>query len=537
MKARIVQDDDIPSSMLELDEYLNQQPESSETVPRLSPEDEEELFKEYPMLRSLHDKTSVKLHSGKIFTYNDGSRAFSRLYHLLKPRYPNPYWLAAISLSVYFLARWCIRTIRSQYTISQIIATVLTVESFLVCVVAVAVPLLFTSFVVTAQKDKPSIDCITRMLVMYSLSVLLLAPVAGTASTGNITLALNCGIIVRGGMLTPALWYWEDLCDEHKFGITVLFDLFRWWRLLVTATVLIPGIIIRVLGLNNTLPFKDAFHSNADLLRRRIGSRFPTACSLFNDPRGLYFLSAIFLMAAGSYLIYLIVFAVDFFKVRDHRKSKTVLSKLFVSKGIFQPDVHPEEIKGKLSAEDPSQAYLPAPAMLLKSQDRLFDPDSRFLATEDSLPIFTLLDKEEEILRKEGAKEWIKPRDEQLPVTENYSEEQRAMDGLANWARPMEASEADQSFEEFFETIDESQYGYDPDSEEWVVKNSDLFQRQSSEPQSEFEDGAEEQRIDDNLSRFATSPEMQPFLKKYIQDFDRKSRNDDDDDDDSVVFV
>lgn len=531
MKIRSIQDDDVPPIILKLDDYLDQQSKSTDGLPKLSPEFEEEILQEHSMLRPFHDCTSVRLSNGRVFSYDDNSPVFSRLYCLLQPRYPNPYLLAVISVSLYFAARACIRMIQARCTTSQIIASIVRVESFLVCILAVAIPLLLTSYVVATQRHEPSADCVTRMLVMYCLSAAILAPIAGVASTGNITLALNCGIFVRCGMLAPALWYWKDLCGEQALGISTLSRLFQAWRTIVTLTVLIPGIAIRVLGLANTLPFNIALFTNADTLRRRIGSRFPVACSLFNDPRGLYFLSALFFIAAGSYLVYLVVFALDFCRVRDHRKSKTILSQLLINKGVFQPDIHPIEIEGKLSARDPSGAYLPSPTMLLKSKDSVFDPDSRFLSSETSLPIFALLDNEEEVLRQEGAKEWIKTRDEQLPVTEDYSEKQRSIDSLLNWARPLEGSEAEQSFEEFFDTIDDSQYQYDHDSEEWVLKNRELFQRPpAQEPPIISEDDAkEDQRINDNLTRFATSSEMQPFLKKYIEDFDNGIRDDDDD--------
>lgn len=535
-----VQDDEVPSFIQKMDDYLNQQDDSSEGLPELDPKIEEELFKEFPMLRTLHERTSVRLHNGKTLNCDDDSRVFSKLYLLLKPRYPNPYLLAGISLFLYFAIRASIRTVRARYSILQIVTCIVTVESFLVCILAVAIPLVLTLYVVATQRDKPAADCITRMLVMYCLSAVMLAPVAGTASTGNITLALNCGIVVRSAMLAPTLWYWKDLCKEQMLGTSILSRIFQSWRMLVTITVLIPGIIIRVLGLANTLPFNISLYTSADTLRRRMGSRFPVACSLFNDPRGLYFLSGLFFIAAGSYLIYLVVFALDFLRVRNHRSSKTILSQLLKSRGVFQPDIHPMEIEGKLSAQNLSGAYIPSPAMLLKPKDRLLDPDSRFLSTETSLPIFALLDNEEEILRSEGAKEWIKSRERQLPITEDYSETQRALDSLYNWARPLEGSEAEQSFEEFFDTIDDSQYQYDHDSGEWILKNQELFREPPSyeSPIISEDDMKEDQRINDNLTQFATSSEMQPFLKKYIEDFDSGIRDDEDDDEDNTpIYV
>lgn len=532
-------DEDIPEPIKDLNRLYKELSDSEKTIPDLAPDVEENFLNQFPQLRRLHEQKEVRLHNGRVFHCDDDAPVFSKLYQLLRPRYPNPLLISVGAVSIYFATRAGIRLIRSKFSLQQIVTAIVSVETFLVPIFAVAIPVLFTLYMVTVERGNALVDCTTRMLVMYSLSVTVLAPIAGAAATGNMALALICGVIGRVGMLIPALWFWEDLCSEQMFGSTKTCVFFQWWRVLVTAIVLLPGIILRVLSLGDILPFGPAFQTNAEAIRRRIGSRFPIALSLFNDPRGLFFLSALMLIFVGAYLVYLVVFPLDLLQMREHRKSKTILSRLFVEKGVFQPDEHPEEIEGKLSLGDSSKTYMPSSAMFLKLTDQNLELDSRYLSSEVSLPIFALLDNEDDILRREGAAEWIKSREEQLSVTEDYSEEQRALDALDNWSRPLRDDESEQSFEEFFDTIDDSQYQYDSDAGEWVVKNSELFQQyrdQEDGSASSDDHGENEDEKNENIKKFAASVEMEPFLKRYIEDYDN-SLHDDDSDDGSQIYV
>lgn len=512
----------------------------------LSSEDEEALFKEFPALRELATKMDTEMSKGD-YDANDW-RIWTWAYNYLCPWYPSRFLQLSFIALIYYVVRRSIRAIQARFTVSQIVTAVVAAEGAITPVLGVFFPVLITLYLLLKHRRNVIFDGVTRIMVMFTLSSFALLPVAAICSTGNVGAALYCGIFVRIVMMSMSLWYWGDLCFELLLSTSIVESLVRFWRWVVTVFIIIMGTTIRLLGISGIVPFKNTMGANAETLRLYLGKTFQTALSLCNDPRGLFFGATLLMVLISSYMVYLFIFALNFGQIHHHRNCQSWFLQFLINVGLFSPNVHPDALLHRISASDKSTSYVPSQTMLLRREDSVLDADSSFLSTDTVMPIFTYLEEEHEILAKEGAAEWIKPREEQLPVSETLSAEKRGIDALLNWAQPLKASEADMTFEEYFQTLQEDEYQYDPKSGNWIFDKESLGQLHTDGPvgkdkiEKENPDSHEtsstipDVSVDDStIVEFATSPEFQPFIKRFVEDSDE--HKDDSDDPQNIIFV
>lgn len=200
-------------------------------------------------------------------------------------------------------------------------------------------------------------------------------------------------------------------------------------------------------------------------------------------------------------------------------------------------------------------SFLPSRAMLLRPRVGV-SVDSSMLSNDPAtVPIFSLLEKEEEVMREEGIRQWIKPREEMF---QQGREKDSALQGLLNWARPMDERDADLTFEEYFQTLEDDEFEYDPSSGDWIfgekrnkndkdhpdtdsapdpVANNDLIKRvlETDDPDEiETEDLEAVIRQFGNVDMLDLTqhPLLDPALRQHIL-----NNQNPDDDDDPTVFV
>lgn len=558
---------DPPELISYLDELEKERREEieSEPVPELSKEVEEALFQKHPSIRQLSEEMSELMAKGDYDPNN--WHAYTWAYNYLIPWAPSRALQAAIALAVFWSTRKVVKIIRRLYSPEHIMTVMVRFDAVSTLLLAAVIPLTLTLYLITRKRGEPQYDGLTRTLVMFTLSSIPLLPIAAITSTANVSMALVCGIFVRLAMQLTSLWYWVDLRREVFISQTVVGNIIRPWRWLVALFVIAYGTVIRLTSLMDLYPFQTVMEKNADAIRISLGKRFPVALSLCNDPRGLFLGASLILIAVLCHMVYLVIFAVDFGRTQQkHRKLNSWLSHYMISRGIFQPNEHPQELLGKLSAVDKAVSYTPSSAMLLRREDSVLEVESRFISTEAAMPIFSYLDNEEEILKKEGASQWMKPNDELVPVSDQLSEEKRSLDGLLTWAQPLLSEETDLSFAEYFQTIQDGDYQYDNDSDSWVFNNDALL---GDSPDNGVEgdvegeaDGAKSSRPidadmdgdvtphedwlrmpelpvdDETIAKFITDPQYQPYIKKYMDEL-RELQKDDDTDTPSppTIFV
>lgn len=550
----------------ELDELERKRRENLDptATPAISKEAEEALFEAFPSIRQLAKDMEVAMQADDYDP--DDWRVFSWAYRYMAPWYPSRLLQAVMAAAIFWSSRTLMLTIRARFTTLQIATAIVTFDAFATAILAVALPLALTTYLMSRHRGNVRFDGLTRTLVMSSLSALPLLPITAVLSTGNTVIALLCGIFVRAGMMAMAMWYWLDLRREVFISSAPVAKLVRLWRRAVTLVVITGGSLFRIGCLTQKTPFVAIMLANAERMRLYLGKRFPIACSLCNDPRGLFLLTSLVLAAVVCHMMYLVIFGMDFGKTNEHRKLKSWLSSVFISKGIYQPNVHPDELLGRISAANKSISYTASRAMLLRHTDSVFEVDSGFLSTEAVMPIFSYLDKEDEILEKEGATQWMKPSEELVPISEKLSAEKRAKDGLKSWAQPLEKEEASLSFAEYFQTVSDDEYQYDGDSDSWIFNSAELGGPQpddggpspinataSGSPETEIATGEilgeaiahvedwtvmPEVPVDDaTIEKFVSSPEFEPFIERYLKEFQETYDKDDDGDDSSPIFA
>lgn len=519
---------------------------------------EEELFQTYPYLREVAAQVEAGIAKDN-YDPNDW-RDFTWLYYRLETWHPSRFLQLLAAVATYAAARRVVSIIRARYTVPQLIALFVSTEVFIVPILAFAIPFLLMAYVMYRHHGQPHSDGLTRNLVMYNLSALMLMPVAAMAATGNPVLSMTLGIWVRMGMQLPALWFWYDLYHEVRVSDRPFAYVFRAWRWLVTYLVLLPGILLRTLALSNRVPLTGMLVERATVLRLRIAKMFPVALSLFADPRGLFLAACLIASAVFVYMLHLVVYATPLFRIRNHRECNTWLTYALVQCKVILPNVHPEEARMKSTAPPNVKSYTPAAAMMLRYNDSVFELDSSFLTSEAIMPIFSYLEKEKEILKTEGATHWIKPRDEPAPDAGLVDELQLAKFALENWSRPLDSVEAEMNFTEYFQTINDDEYQYDPDSGNWVFDDEALANQMTDQPVNPVDNNAIDfntlERIgpegDDSIA-ISVPPELQPWLEKFAEqekqrtgmdpwlekfvDGDETHNEDDTDDPPVTVFV
>lgn len=517
----------VPEVITELDRLEFLRRENLSVRRNLPPDVKARLFREIPELADLEARMEKEM---ALPDYDpDDPRVYSWAYEKLRPWAPGPLLIfLATSLPVYAVRR-AHTIIRSHPTPITLALLLTRIDTILTLVLCVFLPIIVAALILRVR-NRVQVDGARRVLAMYAPTTLLLPSAAAMAATANATPALLVGVMARVCM-AMSLWFWQDLREEVCVGNAPGMRFLRLWRALLTFTVLIPGVLWRLLGLiaPNYLPLYDAVAGGAAKGRLWLGKSFPVSFSLCNDPRGLFLAGSLVALVAIAYLMYLIVFVSDFFNIREHRNSTSFFSQAMCAVGFYQPNVHPNDIIGKLSAPPATTSFLPSPAMMLRQNDDVFN-DSSLLSNEAAMPILAFLDKEEEIMANEGVTTWLPPRFEQVPLSDNLTREKRSKDALYTWARPMSKKEAEMSFEEYFDTLDDDEYTYDQETGNWVFKNAGVL----SEPNLNYDSTVDVSEIDINnipdgvgAVAFDVPPELQPWLERFINESDLDDEEED----------
>ncbi len=78
-------------------------------------------------------------------------------------------------------------------------------------------------------------------------------------------------------------------------------------------------------------------------------------------------------------------------------------------------------------------------------------------------------------MKEKHIKEWMPPRTQFVVPDDKLTERQIRFDSLHTWARPLTDEQKDMSFMQFFETLEEDEYYYDPESDQWSFSTDLLY--------------------------------------------------------------
>lgn len=534
----------IPDSIRKLDHL---ELERRRNLPPLDPLPEDAkkaLFDQYPLVAEL-DRQLQKEMASDDYDPSD-HRVYSWAYEKLRPWAPSRV-LQLLCLSIAaFGATKAFRYVSSHIPQPVIAAALVAIDSYATVAVfallfAVLLPwLLF-------HKHRVGTDGMRRAVIMCAATSTLLAPIAAIASTSNVHIALCCGVFVRSLCIPISLWYWNDLRREAFLSPTRVARLLSVWRFLVTLLITVFGTALRLIAVFDLLPLSQIFYARARIIRMRLATRFPVALSLCGDPRGLFFLSSLIMAFSSFYLLYAFVFELDFFQKRLHRDSNSLFTRLMLSRGVYEPNIHPDEYAGRLSAPGDPKSLLPSPAMMLRYDDQLFNADSNLLFSDGIMPILDFLDKEKAIMEKEGITRWLPPRFDQIPLSEYLTEEKRSMDALISWARPLEDDDNDKSFIDYFETLEDDEYVYDPEGGNWIFEKAGTlrefdFERDSNSSQQPSADEGSEEVVKDGSSHdeddlIEVPRDLEPWLSRMLGEEEGKQADDEGDAPSVSVYV
>lgn len=531
---------DVPNRIKQLDEIFKESQRNAEPHEPFPEHVEQYFFKKIPALAETNKAIEDDMAKGDYDSYN--GQAFTWAYHKLTPWYPSRLLqLISVVLPI-FLVRKLYFVLRARYSLVTIVQALVRFENITNVILLAAVPMILATRLLPISRSDTRTDGVRRSLVMAMLSSIPLMPIAAAAATGNITLALYTGVIVRLGPLAMAFWYWRDLRREIILSPFPRSIAFRIWRMLVSFIVIIGGSSLRIAAICGikSISIREIMESSAAALRKSAGQSFPIALSLCNDPRGLFFGAGLLLTGLLLYMLYVIMFATEFFSNRIHRSTFTPITSMSIRSGLYQPNVHPEEYFSALPDSEASKAYIPARAMMLTHDDDLLLSDTSMVTAAESMPIEEYLEREYEIMAKEGISEWTKPRGEQIPLVGEMTEYQRAMDGLLLWARPLPDEEANMTFAEYFETLEEDEYVYDPLTENWVFDNPGALNDPATEKNLSSDTTSNgttpHAEGSDDLTESESFAELEPWIRKMLGN--EANKNDDDKDGPSQsIFV
>jgi hypothetical protein len=170
------------------------------------------------------------------------------------------------------------------------------------------------------------------------------------------------------------------------------------------------------------------------------------------------------------YVLYVAVFATDFLRVKFQRRTHSLFLDMLVRRGVYMPNEIPREMReAQLSTAPPGvRSHFPLPAMMLSRPPSL-DWVTMGVRTRAPPRFLQLLEDEEAVMRAKGMSRWMPPRDEFVPLGGEMTEERRQREFMASWARPLSEDDLAKGFADFFESLEnDAEYGYDPESEEWV---------------------------------------------------------------------
>lgn len=545
----------VPDDIKALDELERAHRASLAAEPpraRLSDDTRALLHAKYPFLAQ-QDRRMDALMSLPDYCPDD-YRAYSWAYRTLRPWAPSRLLQLLGLVATLAAARAACQAVARRFPAPALAAGLARGDALATLVLAVVAPLLLTACALLQPRPDYRTDGVRRMAVVHLLSSALLLPVAAVASVGHAAAAAAAGAVVRLGPMAMALWYWRDLRTEVRVGTAPLARVFRVWRALATVFVLAGGAAYRLAGFVPQLQFPSTqlLADAARNLRVRMGKRFPVAFSLCNDPRGLFFAACLALAMGAVYGLYVAVFVTDFGRISNHRKTSSLISSLMLRAEVYCPNEHPLKRENRRTGPKGTATFRPSPAMMLRKQDDFMTPDSGLTGNDYVMPIFTLLDHEKEICEKEGIDTWMKPRDLQIPLSENLSQSKRTRDALLTWARPLKEAEMDMSFAEFFDTLDDNEYQYDADSGDWVFseeqgsaedvkKKEEIMEHiMNATDESEVSTQDLEKVLGDlspvDLERLAASPEFSSMLRRQMM-HDGPNAGDEPDDPSRTVFV
>lgn len=531
----------IPPEIGEIDEQERRRRAQLPPTPKyqLSDAEKEILYQRIPELREIDARLQRELTKIDLDDHRVGSWAYRELIHSHIPWWIRPsFWIAALTATISLI-------VRVGLTTTSMVA--LLVERAIGSIGALV--WLFLAFMTWSTRERRGrLDVLARCLVMFAMSCSSLVLISMIASVGHGVASTIAGVFVRFVPLIISLWWWSDLNEEIDHRDEPVFIVYKWWRAGMTLGVIIAGGFGRLLGVNRGLG--DVLALGAESLRHDLGKRFPVMLSLCRDPRGFHLAACLGILIGIGYLTYVMVFATDLMQERDHRRCETPLTRWLVARGVYRPDVR-KELKTLALSGGPG-SFLPSPPMLLRKKEDDIATDSSYFTTEITLPILSLLEKETEIMKKEGIDRWLKPRDEQIPLSENLTYAERSLSALENWANLPTDEEANMSYAEFFETLEEEDYTYDPNSGNWVftdepgdVKEPANMKEEETVPpmasgimeklrETEDEDGVNLNELERvikeiagvDLLDLASSPDMDPSLKREILKHHGRSEDD-----------
>ncbi|PXF49683.1 hypothetical protein BWQ96_00561 [Gracilariopsis chorda] len=506
----------IPDSIKRLDEFELERRQKPMPNP-LPPHFFESLFDQYPSVRKVHEAMTREMASDDYDP--EDYRVYSWAYQQLRPTAIGLPLLSLIVGTTAFAIVKLIQYIRANLE-KQILANMLvTADTVATGVLTGFIPVILLSWAwQKAHFNDVRTDGVRRSVTMFCLTALALPAVWAMSATTNVTLGIACALFVRF-MLAFSIWGWVDLRREAFLGDALLARVYKAWRSCLTVGVLIFGSLLRSMAFlaPHEVPVKEVFGRHANSLRQALGKRFPVACSLCNDPRGLFLAGGLAIIALVSYVLYLAVFVTEFYQINCHRRCESPLTSLFVKKGIYQPNRHPDESKGSLSAPDPSMSFHPSPAMMLRPT-KDWDSSTVQPLSGTNMPVFAYLKKEEEVMKTTGLTEWLKPRSEQVPAYDDESRMERDLDALLSWARPLKPEEEELSIDDYVQTVEDDEYMYDPTTGNWIFtddlaesgKRKDGMDDRSDKMQPFELNGEEDEMVE-------IPPEWEPLVKRMLE--------------------
>lgn len=313
-------------------------------------------------------------------------------------------------------------------------------------------------------------DAMRRVLVMYlsCASLLLLSSIA--VSTGAVRAATIPATVVRLAVIPCALWFWNDLRHDIASSRAFLAPLFKAWRILTAIFVCILGGLLRasILATHSPSAAFTLLGRASSSLRESVGNHFPIALSLLLDPGGVQFLAFVAYTSCLLYGLYALFASTNFLSIRDHRSANLPLANLLASTGVYAGGYSTESTR-RFTSTAPSgvKSYRPSSVMLLEKVEGLLASDSPLLGKEDRPAFLDLLDYEQVVMKQKDIKQWMPARNQFLVEDDKLSERDIKMNALLTWARPLTERQTQMPFAQFFETLDENDYEYDPEADQW----------------------------------------------------------------------
>lgn len=312
-------------------------------------------------------------------------------------------------------------------------------------------------------------DAMRRVLCMYLLGAFLLLLASLAVSTGAVRAALAPSTFVRFAIIPGAIWFWNDLRRDIATSSSLVSPLFSAWKWLAALCVCCFGGVLRTAILATHQP-AEAFAllgGASSALRESIGNRFPVALSLLLDCGGLQFLVFIAYAACFLYGAFVVVAGTNFLTIRNHRAANLPVANWLAAKGFYSGSSETSSRRFMSTAPENVKSYRPSSVMLLEKVEGLLASDSPLLGKEERPAFLDLLDYEKVVTKEKDIKEWMPPRNQFLVADDKLSERDIKVNGLLTWARPLSEKQTEMSFAQFFETLDENDYEYDPNADKW----------------------------------------------------------------------